>query len=316
MSFTISLRKNTSPVNYVDKNTTESLSVTGSLRDGTSIIDPVIIFESYSSHFLADLNYMYIAEFNRYYFVTNIISLRTNLWQITAHVDVLMSWKAELLANGTGVVKRQENQYNLYLDDGIFKCYQDPLIQCINFPSGFTTQEFVLAVAGANAVNNSPTPDPAAPDVPTPGPSYLVKTNAFDGIVTVYERWNTERTYKVLKWYFEDITIGTINGLSFTEPLLSLRPSGNMSNSHSWNAACYQNAGTTRTGDMCIYSGILKYISTNHGAWITGAHLYSVLYTPHPDYPNSFNLSNLSSFVTVGGPENDTQMTTWETPPA
>lgn len=169
MSFTISLRKNTSPVNYVNKDTTELLSATGSLRDGTSIIDPVIIFESDSSHFLADLNYMYISEFNRYYFVTNIISLRTNLWQITAHVDVLMSWKTELLESGNGVVKRQENKYNLYLDDGIFKCYQDPLIQCINFPSGFTTQEFVLAVAGANAVNNSPTPDPSAPDVPTPG---------------------------------------------------------------------------------------------------------------------------------------------------
>ena len=47
------------------------------------------------------------------------------------------------------IVKRQENRWNLYLDDGSFKVYQNPMVLTKAFPQGFTTQEFVLAVAGS-----------------------------------------------------------------------------------------------------------------------------------------------------------------------
>lgn len=155
MAFTITLMSNSSPTINVNKNLTTLSTLTGSLRDSMSVIEPVVIIEADDSNIniLSSCNYFYIAEFKRYYFVKNITSIRDNLWQIEGHCDVLSSWKNQLLANN-GVVRRQENRWNLYLDDGVFKSYQDPLIKTISFPSGFNTQEYVLAIAGASDDNN------------------------------------------------------------------------------------------------------------------------------------------------------------------
>ena len=155
MAFTITLMSNSSPTINVNKNLTTLSTLTGSLRDSMSVIEPVVIIEADDSNIniLSSCNYFYIAEFKRYYFVKNITSIRDNLWQIEGHCDVLSSWKSQLLANN-GVVRRQENRWNLYLDDGVFKSYQDPLIKTISFPSGFNTQEYVLAIAGASDDNN------------------------------------------------------------------------------------------------------------------------------------------------------------------
>ena len=151
MSFTVTLLNNTSPENYLYKTTTQVANKQCNLLGETSILDPTLILDDVEPDIISGINYLYIEEFRRYYFVKNIISVRNGIWALYCHVDVLCSWKDELLQYGTGIVKRQEYKNNLYLDDGIFKCYQDPLIQVKVFPSGFTTQEFVLAVAGSEA---------------------------------------------------------------------------------------------------------------------------------------------------------------------
>ena len=77
----------------------------------------------------------------------NIRSIRNGLVEFSCHVDVLSSFATDI-RNNIGVVKRQENKWNLYLNDGSFKVYQNPNVLTKAFPSGFTTQELVLAVAG------------------------------------------------------------------------------------------------------------------------------------------------------------------------
>lgn len=147
MSFEIILQKNNSENININKDISNILTLSGTLKNQTSIINPSIIIEAN----LADIttcNYLTIPSFNRSYFITNIESLRNNLVEISAHVDVISSFKNEILAN-TAIVKRQENNWNLYIDDGIFKSYQNPIVITKAFPSGFTTQEFVLAVAGS-----------------------------------------------------------------------------------------------------------------------------------------------------------------------
>lgn len=149
--FTINLMKNTSATNVVDKEVTQVSQGTGALKQGCSISDPVIMFETDdNSIWPRSTNYMYIEEFGRYYYVTNIISVHMNLWEVHGHVDVLMSFKEAIRAQ-TAIVARQESQYNLYLDDGIFMTYQNPKIQTKFFsnPTPFETQEFVLIVAGS-----------------------------------------------------------------------------------------------------------------------------------------------------------------------
>lgn len=151
MSFEIILYKNLSNSNVVSKDIEQITSVTGTLRNGTSIIDPVIVFEANDPGFHANtVNYLYIEEFSRYYYITNIISVNHTIWEIHCHVDVLMSYQ-EIIKDQIAIVARQEKTYNLYLDDGIFMTYQNPKVQIKLFSneSPFETQEFVLIVAGS-----------------------------------------------------------------------------------------------------------------------------------------------------------------------
>lgn len=147
MSFTIELMRNNSEKNKVGKDVTVLQTLTGTLRQETSIIDPVIMIEGNLTN-LTICNYMSIPVFHRYYFVNNIRSIRNGLIEFSCHVDVLESFKSEILPN-IGIIKRQENIWNLYLDDGSFRTYQNPSVLTKAFPSGFTTQEFVLAIAGS-----------------------------------------------------------------------------------------------------------------------------------------------------------------------
>lgn len=147
MSFNITLQTNASEKNKLTKDITDLTTLTGTLKNGTSIIDPVISFEGDLTSFV-NCNYMTIPTFGRSYFVNDIRSIRNNVYEISAHVDVLSSFATQIRGN-TAIVRRQENQWNLYLNDGVFKTYQNPEIITKAFPSGFTKQEFVLAVAGS-----------------------------------------------------------------------------------------------------------------------------------------------------------------------
>lgn len=147
MSFDIRLQQNNSDNIVLDKNITDIIVLSGSLKNETSIIDPVILIEGDLSNYV-NCNYMTIPIFGRSYFIRDIKSIRTSLFEIHAHVDVLTTYAAQIRAN-TGIIHRQEFLWNLYLDDGSFRTYQNPMVLTREFPSGFTTQEFVLAVAGA-----------------------------------------------------------------------------------------------------------------------------------------------------------------------
>lgn len=145
MSFSIDLQTNTSPKNQLTKSVTPIATVQGTLKSGTSIINPVIVMQGVIP---ITFNYMTISSFGRSYFVTDIKSLRNDIFEISGHCDVLSSFATQIRSN-TGIVYRQENQWNLYLNDGVFKVYQNELITTHNFPTGFAaTPEFVLAVAG------------------------------------------------------------------------------------------------------------------------------------------------------------------------
>lgn len=145
--FDIVFQINSSEKNKLDKSLTDVLTVSGSLKQGTSLIDPVIRIASDVTQ-LAFVNYATIEIFNRKYFVTDIKTIRKNITEITLHVDVLSTY-ADSIRNNTGIIHRQENNWNLYLDDGALKAYQNPIIDMAEFPSGFSTPELVLILAGS-----------------------------------------------------------------------------------------------------------------------------------------------------------------------
>lgn len=104
------LYNNFSESNKVDKNISKVIELEGSLLEATSLVNPSIkIFfnpEGFNSYVVEDneqyiifnglkitwdsfiydyvlaSNYAYIPEFNRYYFINDIISVKKNIWQL------------------------------------------------------------------------------------------------------------------------------------------------------------------------------------------------------------------------------------------
>ena len=113
--FTMYFYKSTAEKNRMDKSAylTEIIQSTGTLRRATSIISPEFEF-IYNK--VPDFNYVYIPNFNRYYFIDNIVSLRNNVWTLSLSVDVLMSFK-EQIKECDGFIARNEFEFNDYLID-------------------------------------------------------------------------------------------------------------------------------------------------------------------------------------------------------
>ena len=150
MSFNIQLMNNQEELNKINKNPSTVMTLSGELREESSIINPIIIIEYAGT--LTNVNYMYIPEFHRYYFITQIDSVRTGLWRVCAHCDVLKTYAQGILGCDC-VVARNQNNFNLYLNDAYFKVYSNPRVQVANFPNKFTGESFVLVMKGAQFVN-------------------------------------------------------------------------------------------------------------------------------------------------------------------
>lgn len=150
--FNIVLMNNQDELNKINKSPTSVMTLTGTLREETDIVNPQINIE-YSGT-LTNVNYMQIPEFNRYYFITKIESIRTGLWRIYAHCDVLKTYSEGILATKC-VVARNENAYNLMLNDSYFKVYANPRLQVINFPQMFSGFSYVLVMKGCEYVNHN-----------------------------------------------------------------------------------------------------------------------------------------------------------------
>ena len=143
----IIMQRNDSEPNALDKTLTTIATLTGQLRDQTSIIDPVILITGDVSTY-AGCNYMTIPDFGRSYFIRNITSVRTGLLSVSAHVDVLSSFKTQIRAN-SAILRRSEKNWNLYLNDGSLQTYQYPAVLPKLFPSGFpSSKQYILAIAG------------------------------------------------------------------------------------------------------------------------------------------------------------------------
>lgn len=134
----IVLMRTTEPKNRINKQPATVTTLSGSLKDGASVTDPVVLVE------LANLpaaNYAQIPEFNgRYYYIKDIVNVANTLWEIHLHVDVLRTYSSAIMAAPCIISKTASNDFNLYLPDPNFKCQQDERIGMVNFPGGFDTE--------------------------------------------------------------------------------------------------------------------------------------------------------------------------------
>ena len=123
----------------------------GYLRDIASVISPKIYVEK-SNPAIYGYNYMFIPDFKRWYFITDIQQIRTGLWEISARCDVLYSHMTDILKN-KAILNKAENQQdaNLYLNDGSFVTDSRKYNEVIPFTTGLSLNgTYILICAGGN----------------------------------------------------------------------------------------------------------------------------------------------------------------------
>lgn len=141
----ITLYVNSSEKNKIGKNITAVDTLQGSIKGESSIINPVILIE-YNDP--TAFNYVYIDTFGRYYFVKDVTVVRNNLLRLQLTVDVLESFKTQILAQSV-IIDKNTTQFDYYLPDDNWKVNVKTKTDIINFPSGLLESgEFILITAG------------------------------------------------------------------------------------------------------------------------------------------------------------------------
>ena len=148
MSFTIDLQINHSEKRALSKYVTSVLSLTGTLKSDTSVIDPIILIQCDLAD-VANINYMTIPIFGRSYFVKDIVIKENGHYDVYCEVDVLESFKSVILNNPCIVEAAESSGYDDYLPHESFVSTVKHKTDIIKFTGGLNdTGEFILITAG------------------------------------------------------------------------------------------------------------------------------------------------------------------------
>lgn len=142
----ITLMVNNSEKNKINKSLSNAVTFTGTLRDETSIINPIILMELENP---SNYNYAYIPEFDRYYFINDMVSVNNNLWRISLKVDVLESFKNQILASSAILSDTENAGLDKYMSGNVWKSRVKESTSIVNFPAGLSENgHFILITAG------------------------------------------------------------------------------------------------------------------------------------------------------------------------
>lgn len=142
----ITLCVNNSEKNKLGKSLSNLNVFSGSLKDETSVINPVVMMELENP---TGFNYAYIPEFGRYYFIDDMVSVRTGLWKISMKVDVLESFKNDIRETPVILSDSADTGKELYLSGRVWKSKVKELTDIVNFSSGLSDNgHFILITAG------------------------------------------------------------------------------------------------------------------------------------------------------------------------
>nr|DAS19747.1 MAG TPA: hypothetical protein [Caudoviricetes sp.] len=109
------------------------------LKHDVSIINPVLALqENYDGY--VDFNYFYIPKFKRYYYITN-VDFSNNIAYISGSVDVLASYRVDIL-NSTQYIIRSQSYWNGNILDSLYPTDSKPMYKTVDFTSPFMTSAY------------------------------------------------------------------------------------------------------------------------------------------------------------------------------
>lgn len=116
-------------------------------RADIDVMTPVVRFENDG---ILQYNYAYIPELQRYYVIDSINAFREGVWDVTMSVDVLMSFRGDIMALSV-IVDKQSMLENgdEYIDDGSLVTDNVMFTRLHQFTGGFNNYpEYILITAG------------------------------------------------------------------------------------------------------------------------------------------------------------------------
>ena len=123
----VTFYNNLSNDNVVNKRLEEINTLSFTFKENSNIINPSLILKNYEGG-----NYCYIEELKRYYYVKDIDLLGNGLFKINCEIDVLMSYKEDII-NG-----------DFYSKDGVLVITNNE----IDFNSVYDITKFLLIIGG------------------------------------------------------------------------------------------------------------------------------------------------------------------------
>ena len=143
----VRLYKTTSPRKKLVKDLSDGITLTGNLRAQSSVMSPVLQIQDTQ---VIGYNYCYIPDFARWYYINNINALRSNLFELSLGIDVLMTY-AEAIRNNYAIVDKVQSigSAYYYINDGSWVNTNRMKQTILNYPTGFNDNgEFILITAG------------------------------------------------------------------------------------------------------------------------------------------------------------------------
>ena len=130
---------NKSDKRKLEKELIEVANIDCKIKDDCSILNPTLIIKIDS----VDYNYVYIPEFNRYYYIDDIVTLNSRLKEISCSVDVRQSYR-EQLRDTSAIIARNERYYNQYIPDNMIGADSRIEVTAKKFPYSLGVQSLYL----------------------------------------------------------------------------------------------------------------------------------------------------------------------------
>lgn len=128
--------------------------VTCYLKDNTSIINPTFVIESNALDL--NVNYCYLSDTSRYYFVRDIVCRHAKIYEVVCEIDTLASFKSQILGS---------TAYIMYAANGSTSIPDARMATTKDYLVGVSNESFPMAVGGNN---------------------YFISTTGVNGVETYY----------------------------------------------------------------------------------------------------------------------------------
>lgn len=133
--------------NVINKTIATIDTVAATIKGESSIINPTLILEYKNP--LIGVNYVFIPDWNRYYFVRDIKVATGGRYEIDLSVDVLQSFKEQILKCGVILSDTEQTGVNKYLPSDSFVVNCKSKTDIVNFSGGLLDNgEYILITAG------------------------------------------------------------------------------------------------------------------------------------------------------------------------